>query len=88
MLTKFIFTKSPMVKLMAKSSTVSGLNPMEMLFWNKVFTAPSGMNEPIMSPISPPTTAAKIKAISKNVISRPFKPFAPYLSEPKKSTID
>ena len=77
MLTKFILTKSPMVKLIAYSSTVVGLNPISTLFSKSVFTAPSGKNEPMISPTSPPTTAPKTKAIIKKVISRPFKSFTP-----------
>lgn len=77
-----------MVKLIAKSSTVKGLNPTLTHFWNSVLTAPSGMKEPIMSPINPPTTAARIKAINKKVISRLFNQNSPYLPELKNLTID
>jgi len=66
-----------MVKAIAYNSTVVGLSPISILFLKSVFTAPSGKNEPMMSPTSPPTTAPKIKAIIKKVISRPFKLFAP-----------
>ena len=83
MLTKFILTISPRVKLIAYSSTVVGVNPISKLSSKSVFTAPSDKKEPMISPTSPPTTAANIKAIIKNVISRPFKPSLPRLIQNK-----
>jgi hypothetical protein len=88
MLTKFILTVSPIVKLRVYSSRVSGPNPMEIVFSKSVFTAPWGRNVPMISPINPPTTAASTKETNKKVTSLFFNSAFPYLFFSKKLIID